>query len=195
MNNRGEVNIGKLVIIFVLFIVVASMFVTAGVFFFSYKFFKEGTAIDESQYDVSVDATVIDHEIGSYSDDDGFSYDTYRPVYQYEYNGQTYVANGSIGSTNKPYNEGDSVSVMISSKDPSMMYDPNFNSETEFNSFRKESVKAFGRAGIIGALMFAGVIGYTIHTVKKQKSGMENQLNQVHNYDQYIQDRDNNPYI
>ena len=43
--------------------------------------------------------------------------------------------------------------------------------------------------------MFAGVIGYTIHTVKKQKSGMENQLNQVHNYDQYIQDRDNNPYI
>lgn len=194
-NNRGAVNIVKLAVILTLIIFILGIIVTIGVLFFSFKMMDKATSIDETEYDVSAEATVIDYRESSYSDDEGFSHDTYCPVYEYTYNGQTYVANGSISTSDKKYEVGESVAVRISSKDPNNMYDPNFNSETEYDNFKGDVGKMFLRSFLIGGLIFGGMILYIIIVVRRRKLEMENRPPEVHRYDSYIQDKDNNPYV
>ena len=193
MNNRGEVNIGKIVVIFAAIVFALTAIVTIGVFTFSYKMIEKEMSIDESLYDVNVNATVIEYRESSYSDDEGYSYDTYCPVY--EYDGQTYVADGSLSTSEKKYNVGDTVSVKISSKDPNKMYDPNFNSETEYQSFKGDIGKMFLRTFLFGGIAFGAMILYIIIAVRRRKIEMANQPPEVHRYDSYIQNRDDNPYI
>ena len=103
------------------------------------------------------------------SDDEGFTYDTYLPVYQYEYNGNTYTSSGGVSSTTARYSVGDKVNVMISSKNPSMLYDPDYNTESEFKSFQGDALKMFLMSGVVG-IVFVGIMVFAVvNAIKKNK--------------------------
>ena len=44
--------------------------------------------------------------------------DAYTPIYEYEFNGNTYTVSGSLASSNPKYSVGEKVSIRISSDDP-----------------------------------------------------------------------------
>ena len=170
MNNKGSLKTSSKIILVIFLMAFVIMGIVITVIISSiFNEVKKETAIDKSQYDINVEAVIIENKVGSMSDDEGFTYDTYLPVYQYEYNGNTYTSSGGVSSTTARYSVGDKVNVMISSKDPSMLYDPDYNTESEFKSFQGDALKMFLMSGVVG-IVFVGIMVFAVvNAIKKNK--------------------------
>lgn len=75
-----------------------------------------------------VSALVVDNleeQTEEIKDRNGVPYTTYRPVYSFEYGGETYVVESNFGEQEKRYETGDSLELLIDPKDPKHYYDPN----------------------------------------------------------------------
>lgn len=170
MNNKGSLKTSSKIILVIFLMAFVIMGIVITVIISSiFNEVKKETTIDKSQYDINVEAVIIENKVGSMSDDEGFTYDTYLPVYQYEYNGNTYTSSGGVSSTTARYSVGDKVNVMISSKDPSMLYDPDYNTESEFKSFQGDALKMFLMSGVVG-IVFVGIMVFAVvNAIKKNK--------------------------
>ena len=170
MNNKGSLKTSSKIILVIFLMAFVIMGIVITVIISSiFNEVKKETTIDKSQYDINVEAVIIENKVGSMSDDEGFTYDTYLPVYQYEYNGNTYTSSGGVSSTTARYSVGDKVNVMISSKDPSMLYDPDYNTESEFKSFQGDALKMFLMSGVVG-IVFVGIMVFAVvKAIKKNK--------------------------
>lgn len=170
MNNKGSLKPSSKIILVIFLMAFVIMGIVITVIISSiFNEVKKETTIDKSQYDINVEAVIIENKVGSMSDDEGFTYDTYLPVYQYEYNGNTYTSSGGVSSTTARYSVGDKVNVMISSKDPSMLYDPDYNTESEFKSFQGDALKMFLMSGVVG-IVFVGIMVFAVvNAIKKNK--------------------------
>ena len=170
MNNKGSLKTSSKIILVIFLMAFVIMGIVITVIISSiFNEVKKETTIDKSQYDINVEAVIIENKVGSMSDDEGFTYDTYLPVYQYEYNGNTYTSSGGVSSTTARYSVGDKVNVMISSKNPSMLYDPDYNTESEFKSFQGDALKMFLMSGVVG-IVFVGIMVFAVvNAIKKNK--------------------------
>ncbi|MBR5513105.1 MAG: DUF3592 domain-containing protein [Ruminococcus sp.] len=76
---------------------------------------------------VSVEAEVEDNKVHtrySHSRKHSGSSRTYRPIYVYEYEGNTYHAGSSFSMSPAVYKIGDKVEILINPDDPTQIYDP-----------------------------------------------------------------------
>jgi hypothetical protein len=162
---RKPVKASSFLIVIAFLLIFAVIFLAAGRFTNSIVKEMEGEiSVDTSKYDKTVTATVIENEKGSASfadDNGGYEADTFSPIYQYEYEGNTYTARGNVSSTDAHYAVGDKTEVMISSDDPSKMYDPNYNAESEYKAF-KALTNGFW---IVPTILGVGLIVLTIFLV------------------------------
>ena len=180
-NNRGNTNVVSIVVIIlivVLVLIIIAVFsirqiVKVGTMP-SKQYSMTGLSVDESMYDTEVSAVIVENLTMSSSVGEGVvtnSGDAFLPVYQYEYNGEKYQTSGSVASSQPHYEIGDTVTIRINSSDPTKMYDPQFNPETVFAEFGKDSFGILLRFAICGVvaflLVFAGVVAFLIWIYKK----------------------------
>ena len=93
---------------------------------------------DTTQYNTSVTAVITENIVREESDE--YNGNTrlgkvYTPVYEYEYNGKKYSVSGSVASSEKKYEVGQKVDVLISDVNPGKMYDPDYNPTKVFTDF------------------------------------------------------------
>ncbi|EWM52483.1 DUF3592 domain-containing protein [Ruminococcus flavefaciens] len=138
-DNRNARKIVIIVCVVVMMMVIALGSVMIIPFFAMKKLVNDAVNNDNTLYNVNITAVIADNI--TRRDDDGNT--VYTPVYEYEYEGKTYRANGSVSSTNRKYNEGDKVEIMISGKFPGRMMDPSYNPQTMIKKAGKTVSKAF----------------------------------------------------
>lgn len=98
-------------------------------FIFAKNMVSDAIKQDTTQYNVSVTAVITENLVREdTSDNSGKKGKFYTPVYEYEYNGNTYSVQGRVSSSDKKYEVGQKVDVMISDTEPGKMYDPDYNS-------------------------------------------------------------------
>ena len=73
---------------------------------------------------VKVETRITEMECNVNHDDDGNTSTTYRPVYQFTYNGQEYVVHGHGYSGIDTYVPGDTVTLRINPNQPENFFDP-----------------------------------------------------------------------
>ena len=163
---RRPMRTRSFIVLILFFAIFSAIMIGSGIIVKSIVKEMEGEInVDTSKYDKTVTATIIENEKGTmYMEDDsgGYESDTFSPIYQYEYNGQTYTSKGDVSNTTAHYSVGDKAEVIISSDNPSDMYDPNYNAGTEYKEF-KGAVNAFWIMPIIigiiiGVIMFFAIV-------------------------------------
>ena len=170
--NNGRINVLTIVIIAIL--VIMALF-TIGVFSLilgeGFREMKNSMNVNTDEYDVTVEATIIDFNQYQSSMGEGTNYnmtDVYCPIYQYEYNDETYTASGNISTSEKHYEIGDVTSVMISSAEPNKMYDPNFNAKSEYESFIQDSIKMMIIPTLLGVFITIAIIVAVVVAIRNK---------------------------
>lgn len=66
----------------------------------------------------------LEEQTEDLKDKNGVPYTTYRPVFSFEYGGETYVVESNFGEQEKRYETGTSLDLMIDPNDPKHYYNP-----------------------------------------------------------------------
>lgn len=179
-NNNGVKPVKKSTIVFliVFFSIISIVLIGSGIFVNSMiKEMESDINVDTSKYDQTVSAVIIENQKGSIVLDDesgGHETETFKPIYQYEYKGKTYTSQGDVSSTQAHYTVGDKTDILISSDNPSDMYDPNYNAATEYKEF-KSSTHIFAIIPtIIGCIPILIFIIFIIIRVNRAKNYKNN---------------------
>ena len=173
-NNQGKVNVVAIIIVVIILvsgIVCVAYFST--MVFSAFKEMEEEMSVNLDEFDTKVDATIVSFRESESSMGKGVETHTaivYSPIYEYEYNGETYTATTDVSTTEKKYEVGDVTSVRISSTEPDKMYDPNFNAKSEFDEFKKEARKMFVLPTLVSIMILFGVVALVIISVVKARS-------------------------
>ncbi len=69
-------------------------------------------------------ATICGYRESLSTDDNGKSYMTYAPVYEYTYNGELHTVTTNSSSSNKPYPVGMQLEIFVNPLDPEEIYFP-----------------------------------------------------------------------
>ncbi len=173
--NKGRVNIVAIIIIAVfVFLSLLCFGIFSTIMFSAFREKRQEMKVNPDEYDTTVNATVIDYSQSEMYMGEGsnqYTSDVFNPIYQYEYNGETYTSNSNISTSEKPYEIGEVVSVRISSLEPEKMYDPNYNAESEFKSFLMEGGIMVLFPAFIGLIIFIAVIAVVIFAIRKKMEG------------------------
>lgn len=126
------------VVIIIVVITLTILGIVIGTFFAISKTIRSSLKENTSDYNVSVTAEITEnlerHE-GNVT--------IYTPVYEYEYRGRSYRVVGRVSMSDKKYEVGQKVDIMIKDQLPGKIYDPGLNRETVFKNFGKEATMAF----------------------------------------------------
>ena len=163
-------------------------------FVFAKDMVNDAIKQDTTQYNVSVTAVIAENivrESDSSDDSDNKIGKVYTPVYEYEYNGKTYSVHGSVASSEKKYEEGDKVEILISDVNPGKMYDPEYNPTKVIKDFGSSFSKLFMLILIIPIVLLAviaAVIVIIAVRASKKKKALQN--NEENDYDPYDDQRE-----
>lgn len=138
--------------------------IAIGMFFAISKTIRNSVKEDKSGYNVSVTAEIIEN-LESHVEDGTI----YTPVYEYEYRGRSYRVTGRVSTSDKKYEVGQKVNIMIKDQLPGKIYDPELNGETLFKNFEKETSMIFLPFIIIPFIMIISV--FVIIMVVRSSSG------------------------
>lgn len=191
-NNSKKSPFGKVITAIVVLIFLAAaaviMFLATATERSVRKEMEDHLKIDSSKYDTSIVAVIKENRKTGTSVGEGMDanpVDAYTPIYEYEFNGNTYTVSGSLASSNPKYSVGEKVSIRISSDDPEKMYDPNYNSQTVYNSFKKEIKTMFLIPALLSLVFIIGAIAAVVIIVRRQGLvyGGTQQSGEQENYD------------
>lgn len=93
-------------------------FIIIGVLFFAASSYLLINDYCVSSRGVLAKGRVIDFDIYESTNDHGGSTKDYSPVFQYEFEGQTYVYQSTISSSSQGYQLNENVDILINPKDP-----------------------------------------------------------------------------
>lgn len=97
----------------------------------------------------------------------------YAPVYSFEYEGKRYDVTGTIWKTDPDYKSGQEVQIKIDPSDPTHIYDPASNSETELTSFFLEAGLMFMIPGLVFGLIIVVIVIFVVVQLKKNAGSKE----------------------
>lgn len=123
---------------------------------------------DTTQYNVPITAVITENRVRESDGGPGNSIaDTitckvYTPVYEYEYRGKTYSVAGSVASSEKKYEVGDKVNVLISDANPGKMYDPEYNPTKVIDDFGHKISGTFILILVVPIIMLAVLTAFVI---------------------------------
>lgn len=162
-------------------------------FVFAKNMVNDAIKQDTTQYNVSVTAVIA--EIIVRESDSGEGSDTkidkvYTPVYEYEYKGKTYSVHGSVASSEKKYEEGDKVEILISDVNPGKMYDPEYNTTKVIKDFGSSFSKLFMLILIIPIVLLAVIAAVIVIIAVRASKKKALQNNEENDYDPYDDQRE-----
>lgn len=164
--NRNQRSILTSVIIVGVIIILCIVAFTAIPFLTVKKLADDSMNIDDNNYDTVITAVITENMVRH--DEDGTTF--YTPVYEYEYDGNTYRVPAGVSSAEKKYVEGQKVEIRISSHFPGRMTDPAFNSKTIFNKASRSITGVFLMVMIFPVIMLLVVIIIVIVLIRISKN-------------------------
>ena len=171
-NSSGKVHVFSVIVIAVFLsaaLVIGGF--TIWILSTGFKEMESEMNVNTAEYDTTVTATIIGNRQSQMSMGEGAdarTSDVYCPIYQYEYNNETYTVSGDVSSSDAHYAEGDVTSVLISSAHPEKMYDPNYNAKSEFHSFMGEAKRMMLIPAVTGVFLTVGIVVAVIIIVRRR---------------------------
>ena len=144
---------------------------------------------DTTQYNVPITAVITENRVRESDGGPGNSIaDTktgkvYTPVYEYEYRGKTYSVAGSVASSEKKYEVGDKVNVLISDANPGKMYDPEYNPTKVIDDFGHKISGTFILILVVPIIMLAVLTAFVIIIILRASKKNKANNDEENDYD------------